>query len=244
MQSDLNDHLEKIHEYQKTDFRWCNLRKIVKRLIVGKKILDAGCGTGHLTLDLLRADCDVTAIDYSDELVSFARKTISDAQYTANIFSCDLTSVKDHNLPLFDSIVCLDVIEHIEKDDVALKNLYDLLKTDGTLILSVPAIKGIYGHRDKLVGHYRRYEKQELILKIEDAGFTLSAIHYWNFIGLLPVVFFEKLLHRRVNETVRYSRTSLYSRIIHPVLNGWFTLAENNVHFPVGLTLIAVCRKK
>ena len=244
MQSELNSHLEKIHEYQKTDFRWCNLRKIVTRSIVGKKILDAGCGTGHLTLDLLSADYDVTSIDYSDELVDFARKTISDAQYPANVFSCDLMSVKDHNLPLFDTIVCLDVIEHIEKEEIVLKNLYDLLKTDGILILSVPAIKQIYGQRDKKVGHYRRYDKKELIRKIEDAGFILSQIRYWNFIGVIPVILFEKILHKPVDEKVRYSRTSLYSKILHPVLNGWFSLVENNIPSPVGLTLIAVCRKK
>jgi len=244
MQSELNKHLEKIHEYQKTDFRWSNLRKIVKQSIVGKEILDAGCGTGHLTLDLLRADCDVTAIDYSDELVHFTRKTISDAQYSANVFSCDLISIKDLRLPSFDSIVCLDVIEHIEKDDIALKNLNHLLKSGGTLILSVPAVKALYGQRDKKVGHFRRYDKKELMKKIDDAGFTLGSIRYWNFIGIFPVILFEKLFQMPVDETVRYSRNTLFSKLFHPVLNLWFLLIENNLPFPAGLTLIAICRKK
>lgn len=243
MQSELITHLEKIHEYQKTDFRWSNLRKLVKSHIAGKKILDAGCGTGHLTLELLRENYDVTAVDYSDELVSFAKKTISDAQYPAQVFSSDLTTINEKNLPLFDTIVCLDVIEHIKRDDVALKNLHDLLKTDGTLIISVPALQSMYGERDKKIGHYRRYDKKEFIKRIEDAGFTLSSIRYWNFLGVIPFVLFEKVLHKPVNETVRYSRTSLNTYLVHPFLNWWFSVVENTVHFPVGLTLIAVCRK-
>lgn len=246
MQSELNKHLQKIHEYERTDFRWSNLRKIVKRLIVGKKVLDAGCGTGHLTLDLLRDNYDVTSVDYSDELVSSAKKTIGDAQYQypANIFCCDLVSLQDHNLPIFDSIVCLDVIEHIEQDDIVLKNLHDLLKPEGVLILSVPAIGRLYGRRDETVGHFRRYDKKELIAKLEHAGFVLSAVRYWNFIGLVPVLLSEKVFHHPVNETARYSRDSLFSKIINPVLNGWFLIVENNIPFPLGLTLIAVCRKK
>jgi 2-polyprenyl-3-methyl-5-hydroxy-6-metoxy-1,4-benzoquinol methylase len=243
MTSELVNHLQKIHEYEKTDFRWCNLRKIVKLSIVGEKILDAGCGTGHLTLELLRDNYDVTAIDYSDELVDFAQKTITDAQYPAHVFSCDLIKIKDKNLPLFDSIVCLDVIEHIENDNIALKNLYDLLKRKGTLIISVPAVKKIYGQRDKKIGHFRRYDKNELIDELENVGFVISTIRYWNFIGILPFVLFEKVLHKPINETVRYSRTSLYSKMIHPVLNLWFSVVENNIHFPIGLTLVVVCKK-
>jgi SAM-dependent methyltransferase len=213
-------------------------------VIVGKKILDAGCGTGHLTLDLLQYGYDVTAIDYSDELVNFTKKTISDAQYSANVFSCDLISITDFNLPLFDTIVCLDVIEHIENDIIALMNLYSLLNPGGTLILSVPANKWIYGRRDKNVGHFRRYNRKELIKKIEDAGFTINSIRYWDFIGIFPVLLFEKIFSLPVDETVRYSRNMFISKIFHNVLNMWFTLVENNISFPVGLTLIAVCKKK
>jgi len=243
MQSELVMRLERIHEYEKTDFRWQNLREIIKESIAGKKILDAGCGTGHLTLDLLKENFDVTAIDYSNELVEFTRKTIQSAQYNANVFSYDLSSIKNKNLPIFDSIICLDVIEHIENDNIALKNLYDMLKFDGTLIITVPAIKWLYGQRDKNVGHYRRYNKVDLINKLENAGFAISTIRYWNFISIIPVTFFEKILHKPVNETIRYSRSSLFSRMLNTVLNWWFSHIENHVHFPVGLTIIAICKK-
>ena len=244
MQSKLNSHLEKIDEYQKTDFRWSNIRKLVKKNITGIKILDAGCGTGHLTLDLLKENYDVTAIDYSEELVGIAQKKIKYANYNANLCSCDLTAIKNKNLSPFDSIICLDVIEHIDQDKIVLNNFYDLLKNDGTLIISVPAIKNFYGERDKKLGHYRRYDKKELTNLLKNAGFEIFKIRYWNFIGVIPIVLSEKLLHKPVNENIRYSRISLSSKIFNHLLNYWFSIIENNIHFHIGLTLIVVCTKR
>src|SRR5512136_2689586 len=133
--TELSNHLQKIQQYQKTDFRWCNLRKFVKKYITGRKILDAGCGSGHLTLDLLKENYDVTAIDNSDEMVFYTQKNVKDAHFSAKIFSCDLISIKNQNLSPFDTIISLDVIEHIEKDTLALSNFFELIKNDGTLII-------------------------------------------------------------------------------------------------------------
>jgi len=244
MQSELNDHLGKIHEYQKTDFRWRNIRTIVKKYITGRNILDAGCGTGHLTLDLLKENYEVTGVDYSNELVKCAQNNIKNAEYPAKIISCDLISIKNCDFPPFDSVICLDVIEHIYDDEIVLNNFRDLLKDGGTLILSVPAIKRFFGERDVKVGHYRRYEKKELTEKLIKAGFGIFEIRYWNFIGIIPFVIYEKLLHKPLNEDIRYSRSKTRSKIFNFLLHYWFSLVENRIRFPIGLTLIVVCKKK
>ena len=243
MSSDLNDHLAKVHEYGKTDFRWYNLRKLVKKYVVGKSILDAGCGTGHTTLELLNDGHEVTAIDLSQGLVDFTKRIIKENNYTGDVYVLNLTNAKVLGENKFDTILCLDVLEHIRDDELAIKNLYYILKKNGHLIVSVPALRVLYGIRDKKIGHYRRYGRDELIEKLRASGFDIVDIRYWNFLGVLPFLFSEKILHKKLYEGMRYSRKSFFSRLLNNLLDRWFYRIENNVRVPIGLSLIAICRK-
>ena len=243
MTSDLVDHLAKVHEYGKTDFRWHNLRKLVKKYVVGKSILDAGCGTGHTTLELLNDGYEVTAIDLSQGLVDFTKRIIKENNYTGDVYVLNLTNAKVLGENKFDTILCLDVLEHIRDDKLAIKNLYYILKKNGHLIVSVPALRFLYGIRDKKIGHYRRYGRDELIEKLRASGFDIVDIRYWNFLGVLPFLFSEKILHKKLYEGMRYSRKSFFSRLLNNLLDRWFYRIENNVRVPIGLSLIAICRK-
>ena len=149
MASDLVNHLAKVHEYGKTDFRWHNLRKLVKKQVVGKSILDAGCGTSHTTLELLNDGYEVTAVDLSQELVDFTKRIIKENNYTGDVYVLDLTKAKVLGENKFDTVLCLEVLEHISDDELAIKNLYYILKKNGHLIASVPALRFLYGIRDK-----------------------------------------------------------------------------------------------
>lgn len=242
MASDLVDHLAKVHEYGKTDFRWHNLRKLVKKYVIGESILDAGCGTGHTTLELLNEGYEVTAIDLSQELVDFTQRIIKENNYKGDVRVLDLTNAKVLGENKFDTIVCLDVLEHIRDDELALNNLYYILKKDGHLIVSVPALRFLYGIRDKKIGHYRRYSRDELIEKLKASGFEIIDIKYWNFLGVLPFLFSEKILHKKVYEGMRYSRKSFFSRLLNNLLDRWFCRIENDVSVPIGLSLIVIAK--
>ncbi|HDD44644.1 MAG TPA: methyltransferase domain-containing protein [Candidatus Desulfofervidus auxilii] len=243
MTSDLVDHLAKVHEYGKTDFRWLNLRKLVKKYVIGKSILDAGCGTGHMTLELLNDGYEVTAIDISQELVDFTKRIIKENNYRGEVHVLDLANAKVLGENKFDTIVCLDVLEHIRDDELAIKNLYYILKKNGHLIVSVPALRFLYGIRDKKIGHFRRYSKKELIKKLKNSGFQIVEIRYWNFLGVLPFLFSEKVLHSEVYEEIRYSKESFFSKFLNFLLDKWFFYIENNIRFPIGLSLIVICKK-
>lgn len=69
----------------------------------------------------------------------------------------------------FDTVICLDVIEHIKKDTLAIKKLLEVLDPGRRLIISVPVFKFLYGLRDRESGHFRRYEKREFLRKLERA---------------------------------------------------------------------------
>lgn len=241
MVTSLVKHLKETHESSKVDFRWRNLRNLVKKHIIGNNILDAGCGTGHLTLELLQEGFTVTATDYSQELVDFTRELLDQTDYCANVYQLDLRETKTLTEENYDTIVCLDVLEHIDNDMIALQNLKTALKPGGVLIISVPALSWLYSHRDEEIGHYRRYNKHELLKKLMDAGFEISTIRFWNLIGLLPYLISEKLLRISIDKNIRNNNKSRSARITNNLLNVWFEHFENNFNSPIGLSLIAVC---
>ena len=244
MTSDLVNHLNSVHKYEKTDFRWHNLRKVAKKYVVGKYILDAGCGTGHTTLELLNEGYDVTAIDISQELVNFTQRIIKENNYMGDVHTLDLTNAKVFGENKFDTIVCLDVLEHIRDDELVIRNLCYILKKGGHLIVSVPALRFLYGSRDKKIGHYRRYGRGVLIEKLKTSGFDIVDLRYWNFFGVLPFLFSEKVLHKWIYDDFRYSRGSSFSIALNTILGWWFSNIENNVRLPIGLSLIAISRKR
>lgn len=244
MSSGTTNHLLKVHNYESTDFRWHSLRSLAIKYVAGKSILDAGCGTAHMTMELLHQGYDVTAIDNSPELIECAQEIISSNNYTADLQVLDLVNAKVLGKDRFDTILCLDVLEHIPDDVLAIKNLCYVLKNNGRLIIAVPALGSLYGLRDKNIGHYRRYDNKQLTNTLIACGLDIEKLRYWNFLGLLPTLFYEKLLHRKIYEGMRYSRISFFSNLLNSLLDRWFCCIENNVSFPVGMTLIAVCRKK
>ena len=79
-----------------------------------------------------------------------------------------------------DSVVCLNVIEHVEDDATALRNIFNCLRPQGRAIVLVPEGPSIYGTLDRVLGHYRRYTEEELKGKMEEAGFHVERILQFN----------------------------------------------------------------
>src|SRR5262249_36598229 len=99
-------------------------------------------------------------------------------------------------LPPFDSAVLINVLEHIEDDDGALRELSARLKPGGRLILWVPAFKLLYSDFDRKIGHYRRYRMPGLKAQLTRAGYDVGHIRYVNSIGALAWLVVARLLHR------------------------------------------------
>lgn len=243
MTIELEQLLKQTHQSSEVDFRWINLRKLVINEVIGDNILDAGCGTGHLTLELLKRGFNVTATDYSQELIDFSKEKIYQAGFYPDMYQLDLRIDNILKKEYFDTIICLDVLEHIDDDIQVIHNLKNALKPGGLLIISVPALNCLYSRRDQEIGHYRRYNKNELRKKITDTGLSVSRIRFWNMIGLAPYFISEKLLNFSIDKHIRNNKESKFARAINKVLNLWFMYFENNVRTPIGLSLIAICKK-
>lgn len=85
----------------------------------------------------------------------------------------------------FDTIVCFNVLEHIERDDLALENFYEILPKGGVLLVVVPAFDFLFGSMDKYGGHFRRYSVKTLRQKLEKAGFCIEKVRFQNVLGIV-----------------------------------------------------------
>ena len=148
---------------------------------VGQRVLEIGAGIGNLTRALIRGRKRYAATDINPE--HLARLT-SRFPHRPNleIRSCDLTRTEDF-APFtggMDTVICLNVLEHIEDDRGGLANIYSALDYGGRAILLVPEGQSVFGTIDVALGHFRRYSEAELKSKMEDAGFQVEQIIPFN----------------------------------------------------------------
>ncbi len=148
--------------------RFRNMMKLArKELDKGKDvdILDAGCGTGTLMLHLQRMGYEIDGFDIDKENVAVARKRVNGRVEVGNVL--DYTTRKKYDL-----IFCGEVLEHVENDLRAMKNIKKMLNNRGMFVISVPNDPNQWGTDDERGGHVRRYTVRELEKKLKSAGFT------------------------------------------------------------------------
>ena len=133
-----------------------------------------------------------------------------------------------------DTIVCCNVLEHIEDDAGTLADMLAILQPGGRLVLLVPALSWLYGTLDEHLRHFRRYEKAELEEKLAKAGFAIEDCRFVNRVGILGWFVSGKILRRTV-----LPRGQLRAfRLFLPLLR-----REEQDPPKVGMSLLAVARK-
>jgi glycosyltransferase involved in cell wall biosynthesis len=150
---------------------------------LGRDILEVGSGIGNMTRYFL-GHGRVTASDISPFCIRELTRSFADYE-SVKVRSLDISRNSYPELEIYDTIVCLNVLEHIENDVVALKNMHSLLKPRGRLLLYVPANPRLYCEIDRGVGHFRRYQLEELSDKMKQAGFRVSHSRHHNILGAL-----------------------------------------------------------
>ena len=86
----------------------------------------------------------------------------------------------------YDSILLINVLEHVQREDTLFHQIHESLQSNGVLIVFVPALQWLYSELDKKVGHYRRYEQESLYSLFERNGFTVVKTKYMDILGILP----------------------------------------------------------
>ncbi|MCL5069541.1 MAG: class I SAM-dependent methyltransferase [Actinobacteria bacterium] len=209
------------------------------RWIVGKfdkylkgKILEVGCGIGNFT-KILTNYGEVFAIDIDRYYIAEVGKAVGDR---VKVQLGDIGKSTDFfNGQKFDSIICLNVLEHIKEDKDALKNLYYLLNKEGILVLLVPAHDFLFGKIDKSIGHYRRYDKAKLNKLVTNVGFKIINERIMNMLGGIGWWFSSKLFVNSKVDTNKIKIFNLLAPIILPI--------EDMIEPPMGTSILMVAQK-
>ena len=155
------------------------------------RLLDVGCGTGAI-LDMLSKKYHAYGQDVAPQAIAFC------AQRGLQHLFCGTLDRFPSTEEQFDIITSFDVIEHIDDDLGTLRQMYNLLQDNGTLLVTVPAFPSLWGTHDVVTHHKRRYVRRTLTSVVEQAGFRVEYLSYFNFF-LFPIAVVRRLLTRWSN---------------------------------------------
>ena len=199
---------------------------------LGDEVLEVGCGNGNFTVFLAEQCSRVVAVDLNEEYVMAASARLT-GKSGVKVLLANATQVQWTRS--FDTVIMLDVLEHIENDIEVLRQLGNCLRPGGKLIVKVPALNYLYSPMDKAIGHYRRYNKKTLSSTFTSGNFSNCLMWYFNFVGIFGWWLNGMILGRT---TPPSEQVSLFNKIV-PLLSA----LEAIVTPPVGLSLFAIVTK-
>lgn len=207
-------------------------------------ILDIGCGPGGNSL-FLKDFGVICGVDPSNEALQYAR---TETYQEVKQGSATELPFKDG---LFDIVAVLDVIEHVEDDTRALKEVFRVLKPGGFLLLTVPAYKWMWSKHDEALHHKRRYEREELKKKVIHTGLRIK--EFSNFV--IPSIPFralkifirsiKKFLGLKIEDTLKTDDVLLPS-LFNNALIFWLTIERHCMRvypLPWGSSILVVAKK-
>lgn len=203
-------------------------------------MLEIGSGIGNLSELFLQKNFKVTLSDLNPKYCDSLKESFGHFHNCSGVKSIDMSlpSFEEEykeDLSGFDSIVALNVIEHIKDDHLALVNCAKLLKPGGRGIFLVPAFGFLFNRFDRELGHYRRYTSRTLREKMEHAGFRIIHQQYFNMPAMFGWFISGSVLK---NKIIPEGQLELYNRLV-PV----FRTVDKLFRRRMGLSVIAVGEK-
>lgn len=193
-------------------------------------LLEVGCGPGVLMYELSLRGNDCTAVETSQQALDVARYVNNKRD---NVVIYD--DMRDDWVGKFDLVMACEVLEHIQDDYSALQSWSKLIKKDGRLLISVPCHMSKWTATDVWAGHYRRYEKNNLMALMNESGFEIEKFECYGFPLANIIEPFRARMHARQlkqknsidgadrkenNDASGVSRST--ETTLYPLLCSWF----------------------
>lgn len=186
---------------------------------LGNRLVEVGAGTGSFSELLLEREPEsLTLIEPSSAMYAILveeiqrRGAAGNVHFYNSLFTESAEQIKKTQNP--DSILYVNVLEHISDDEAELRAVWSTLDSGGRVFIFVPAFQWLYGDFDKSVGHFRRYTKAELENTAKRAGFKILESRYFDVLGVLPWWFQYKVRRKTV---LSPGSVKLYDRVGVPV---------------------------
>src|SRR5215470_17706135 len=186
---------------------------------LGKHILEVGAGAGSFSEMLLcERPQSLTILEPSDNLYASLNRRVAalDHDGIAKVKQATLSEAFGDvsQTPRHDTVVYINVLEHVEQDEAELKTICSTLIPNGRILIFVPAHQFLMSRMDREVGHFRRYSLNELRSKCASAGFRVMLARYFDVFGVLP--WFVKYRLMKSN-TLGPREIRAYDRCIVPI---------------------------
>jgi SAM-dependent methyltransferase len=208
---------------------------------LGQRIVEVGAGTGSFSeLFLERKLQSLSLVEPSADMNQKLRARMAELRpsFRVNIhqdlFSRLSKQIGSAEKP--DSIVYVNVLEHIPDDREELQSISEALNEGGRVFIFVPALSWLFGSFDQQVGHLRRYSRRELEEKCRDAGFRVVLSRYFDLPGVLPWWLKYRLLKSAKMEP---GAVRLYDKLVVPLAR----MVESGVRPPLGKNIVLVGEK-
>jgi SAM-dependent methyltransferase len=216
-----------------------------KKLPLQARVLDAAVGLGQLARRLQQQGLRVFGIDAAFDAVLHVRRTSS-----IPVVLGDLTRIPFRD-GVFDGVTTGETLEHLDDDAGAVREISRILKTDGTCVATVPALRSLWSASDDYYEHRRRYSRDELSALFLRAGMAIESARYWGFPVVLAydTLFLLPMNKRRARRSVdsddalrsiaRAGKSQTLVRIVRAI----FAIDRLFAFIPFGPGLLLVARK-
>lgn len=203
------------------------------------KILNVGAATGYSS-EFLQQFGEVTSVEYDKECCAFVRN-----KYGKEFVNASITELPFSD-EAFDLVCAFDVIEHIEDDHLAVRELKRVTRQKGKICVTVPAFNFLWSQHDDINHHFRRYTRANLKTLFASNGRIVKATYFNTFL-FFPIALF-RMFNKGAKEEVKsdfgVAKNSVASRVAKGIFSLEKPILSCGLSFPVGISILLSWRKE